>query len=45
LWGNREEKRLENLDVDGGILLKLILKKYNGAGFMWLRKGTCSGLF
>jgi hypothetical protein len=46
-WGNPEEKRLENLDVGGGIVLKWILEKYDGvlwAGFIWLRIGTCAGL-
>jgi hypothetical protein len=38
---------LENLDVDGTIILKWILVKWYvrmGAGFSWLRTGTSGGL-
>jgi hypothetical protein len=38
---------LGDLDVDGKIILKLILKKYNErvlTGFIWLRIGTNGGV-
>jgi hypothetical protein len=37
----------EDLDVDGRIILRWILKKHGGRvwnGFVWLRIGTGSGL-
>jgi hypothetical protein len=42
LMGRLEGKRpLESLDVDGKIILKLVLEKSNGMwiGFIWLRIG------
>jgi hypothetical protein len=30
-WGNQQERDLENVDVDGMIILKLILEKWNGS--------------
>ena len=37
---------MEDIDVDGSIILKSTLKKYNGraAGFVWLRIGISDGL-
>jgi hypothetical protein len=38
---------LENLHIDGRILLKLILQKYGvrvWTGFIWLRIGTGDGI-
>lgn len=35
----------EDLGVDGILILKLIFRKWGGgAGFIWLRTGTCGGL-
>ena len=43
-WGDLTEKyHLENLSVDGRIVLKWILKKWGGGGvdwMIWLRTGT-----
>jgi len=39
---------LEDLDLDGRIILKLILKEWNGdawTGLLWLRTGTGGGHF
>ena len=36
-WGNlRERDHLENLRINGGIILKCILKKRNGGGMDWI---------
>jgi hypothetical protein len=46
-WGGlRERDHLEDLEVDGRIILKCIFKTWGGAwtGFMWLRVGTGGGL-
>jgi len=47
-WGNLNERDyLENLDVDGRIIVKYILKKYGGrvwTGFVWLGKGASGAL-
>jgi hypothetical protein len=43
-WGNPSEKE----DVDGRIILKWIFKEMGvgeWAGLIWLRVGTCGGLF
>jgi len=46
-WGNpREGDHLEELGVDGRIVLKWILHKWNGeacTGLNWLRLGTGGG--
>jgi hypothetical protein len=46
-WGDlRERDYLEGLGVDGRIILKLILKKWDGqalTGLRWLRIGTGGG--
>jgi hypothetical protein len=46
-WGDtRERDNLEDLDVDGRIILKLILNKWDGeawAGLLSLRIGTVGG--
>jgi len=42
----RERGHLEDPDVDGRIILKWILKKWNGGagtGMVWLRIGTGGG--
>jgi len=46
-WKGEERDHLEYLDVDRKMILKSILKKYNGSmwsGLIWLRTGT-HGLF
>jgi hypothetical protein len=47
-WGNLSERdHLEDLDIDDGIILKCIFKKWNGGawtGLIWLRIGTGGGL-
>lgn len=48
VWlGNlRESDHLEDLDVDGNILLEWIFKKWDGdteTGLFWLAKGTGGG--
>jgi hypothetical protein len=44
-WGNMKERgHLEYLDIDGKVILKRILKKYNGmvhTGLISLTRGTC----
>jgi hypothetical protein len=43
----RERNHLEDLVVDGGIILKCIFKKWNGGvwtGLIWLKIGTGDGL-
>jgi hypothetical protein len=48
LVGRSEGKRpLQNLGVDGCVILKWILKKWNGeawTGFFWLRIGKGGGI-
>ena len=44
-WGDLMERdHLEDLCVDGRIILRLIFKRWDGkAGLLWLRKGTGGG--
>jgi hypothetical protein len=48
MFGNlKGRNHLEDLDVDGSIVLKRILKKYDEVmwtGFIWLRIGISGGL-
>jgi hypothetical protein len=42
-----EKKQLGRIGLDGRIILKIILKKYDvmvWTGFIWLRVGTSGGL-
>ena len=47
-WGEpREKNHLEDLDVDGTIIIKRIFKKWDGEVWIeliWLRIGTGGGL-
>ena len=47
-WGNlKEEDHLEDLVIDGKIILKFNFKKWGGkvwTGFTWLRRGTSGEL-
>jgi hypothetical protein len=47
MWGDlKERNHLEDLSVDGRIILKLIFKTWNEeawTGFLWLRLGRVEG--
>jgi hypothetical protein len=48
LWGNLgEEYHWEDRSIDGRIILRWIIRKWDGAriGLIWLRIGTYGGLF
>jgi len=49
LVGNMKERaNLEDLSVDGTVILKCVLKEHNGmawSGFIWLKTGKSGGLF
>jgi hypothetical protein len=44
MWKPEGNSRLEDLGVDGKILVNWILKNRIGGGFFWLTTGTSDGL-